>query len=263
MQAIQTEKMIISDADLTSRCRAINKPGSYMLFPKSCRVDHHLPGFDGVVAQVLSTPQHGSKFVEHELVFDPNGGMSKTKQEEFEQFLFVLEGKIRLEVDGKKHNMDEGGFSWLPPQAAYSMKNDQDAVSRVIWIRRRYVKAEGIEIPQAIVANEKDVKGDPVDTYMEQHLTPYEQLGFDMGINLQVFDPGSYFGMVEAHVMEHGLYMLYGRGLYWLNQDLMETQKDDFIYMAPYCPQYFYATGWDKSAYLLYKDVNRDYVQFL
>jgi (S)-ureidoglycine aminohydrolase len=29
--------------------------------------------------------------------------------------------------------------------------------------------------------------------------------------------------------------------------------------MAPFCPQFFYATGWDKSAYLLYKDVNRDY----
>ncbi len=107
------------------------------------------------------------------------------------------------------------------------------------------------------------MRADPTDTYMEQHLTPYEQLGFDMGINLQVFDPGVYFSFVEAHVMEHGLYMLYGRGLYWLNHDLIEVQKDDFIYMAPFCPQFFYSTGWEKSAYLLYKDVNRDYTQFL
>ena len=49
--------------------------------------------------------------------------------------------------------------------------------------------------------------------------------------------------------------------MYWLNGDYMEVQKDDFIYMAPWCPQFFYATGWDKSAYLLYKDVNRDYTQ--
>ncbi len=46
---------------------------------------------------------------------------------------------------------------------------------------------------------------------------------------------------------------------YGTNHDLIEVQKDDFIYMAPYCPQFFYATGWEKSAYLLYKDVNRDY----
>jgi (S)-ureidoglycine aminohydrolase len=103
----------------------------------------------------------------------------------------------------------------------------------------------------------------PTDVYLEKHLTPYEQLGFDMGINLQIFDPGVYFSFVEAHVMEHGLYMLAGRGLYWLNHDLIEVQKDDFIYMAPFCPQFFYATGWDQSAYLLYKDVNRDYTQFL
>ena len=61
--------------------------------------------------------------------------------------------------------------------------------------------------PSPIVAHESDVRADPTDTYMEQHLTPYEQLGFDMGINLQVFDPGVYFSFVEAHVMEHGLYM--------------------------------------------------------
>jgi len=94
-------------------------------------------------------------------------------------------------------------------------------------------------------------------------LTPYEDPRFDMGINIQIFDPGVYFTFVESHIMEHGLYMLYGRGIYWLNQEYMEVQQDDFIYMAPFCPQFFYATGWDISAYLLYKDVNRDYTKAL
>lgn len=263
MKPVQTAKLIIDDADITSRCRAVNVPGSYMLFPKANRVEHYLPGFEGAYAQVLATPQHGAEFVEHELVFEANGGMKKANQEEFEHFFFVLDGKVKLEIDGKKHTLASGGFSWLPPNTAYKVNNAKDGESRMVWVRRRYVEADGIAIPEAIVANEKDVYAAPTDTYMEQHLTPYEQLGFDMGINLQVFDPGSYFSMVEAHVMEHGLYMLYGRGLYWLNGDLLETQKDDFIYMAPFCPQYFYATGWTKSAYLLYKDVNRDYVHFL
>jgi len=87
--------------------------------------------------------------------------------------------------------------------------------------------------------------------------------GFDLGINLQVFDPGVYFSFVETHVIEHGLYMLYGQGLYWLNGDYMEVKEDDFIYMAPYCPQFFYPTGHGPSAYLLYKDVNRDYTSGL
>ncbi len=263
MNTGQTEKLIVSSADITSSCRMVNKPGSYMLFPKANRVEHNLPGFDGVQAQVLAAPQLGAKFVEHELLVHPNGKTSKPVEQAYEQFLFVLEGKLELELDGKKHRMEEGGFCWLPPHRAYKFKNAQDQLTRLAWIRRKYEVVDGIAIPDPIVAHESDVRADPTDTYMEQHLTPYEQMGFDMGINLQVFDPGSYFSFVEGHIMEHGLYMLYGRGIYWLNHDYMETQKDDFIYMAPYCPQFFYATGWGKSAYLLYKDVNRDYTSFL
>ena len=145
----------------------------------------------------------------------------------------------------------------------YQFSNKGDSLSRLIWIRRRYEVVAGIAIPGPIVAHESDVPAIPTDTYLEQHLTPYEGLAFDMGINLQTFDPGSYFSFVESHVMEHGLYLVAGRGIYWLNHDFLEVQKDDFIYMAPYCPQFFYATGWDKSAYLLYKDVNRDYTCYL
>jgi (S)-ureidoglycine aminohydrolase len=32
----------------------------------------------------------------------------------------------------------------------------------------------------------------------------------------------------------------------------------DFIYMAPYCPQSFVASGTEPAEYLLYKDVYRD-----
>ncbi len=64
-----------------------------------------------------------------------------------------------------------------------------DALSRLVWIRRRYEEVEGIAVPDPIIAHESDVPADPTDTYMEQHLTPYEQLGFDMGINLQTFRP--------------------------------------------------------------------------
>jgi (S)-ureidoglycine aminohydrolase len=263
MQQAQTAKLIVGDADVTSRCRCINVPGSYMIFPRANRVEHHLPGFEGVLAQVLSTPQHGAKFVEHELLVEPNGRTQGHRSEEFEQFFYVLEGGLQFSLEGKPHKMVQGSFAWLPPHATYSFCSESEALSRVVWIRRRYVPVEGLAVPAAILAHESDVRADPTDTYMEQHLTPYEQLGFDMGINLQVFDPGVYFSFVEAHVMEHGLYMVNGRGLYWLNHDLIEVQKDDYIYMAPFCPQFFYSTGWEKSAYLLYKDVNRDYTQFL
>ncbi len=261
----QPARPTVSEADITSRCRCINKHGSYMIFPRANRVEHHLPGFNqAVVAQVLATPQHGARFVEHELLMEVNGATLEPRDEAFEQFFFVLEGQIEFRYAGAPwKKMTRGGFCWLPPHCPYELANKGEELSRLVWVRRRYEQVAGVSIPEPIVAHESDVPARPTDTYMEQHLTPYEQMGFDMGINLQVFEPGIYFSFVEAHVMEHGLYMLEGRGLYWLNRDLIEVQKDDFIYMAPYCPQFYYATGWERSAYLLYKDVNRDYTQGL
>jgi (S)-ureidoglycine aminohydrolase len=264
MSKTQSQKLIVSDADVTSRCRCVNIPGSYMIFPRANRVEHQIPGFKGVQAQVLATPQLGAKFVQHELLVEANGGTDHPVDQNFEQFLFVQEGEIDLHVSGKNQKkMMQGSFCWLPPQQPYEFVNKGDSMSRVIWIRRRFLEIPGVSIPEAIIAHESDVQANPTDTYMEQHLTPYEQIGFDMGINLQTFDPGSYFSFVESHVMEHGLYMLSGRGIYWLNHDYIEVQKDDFIYMAPFCPQFYYSTGWEKSSYLLYKDVNRDYVHEL
>jgi (S)-ureidoglycine aminohydrolase len=256
----QDKMLIVDDADITKRCRAINKPGIYSILPASNRVFSYLPGFNDVAAQILATPQLGARFVQYELVVQPGGGTARPRNEAWEHFLFVLEGGLEFEVDGRKRALERGSFCWLPPSRPFQFINRMGSTARMVWIRRRYVEVEGVAIPEPIIAHESEVTANPTDTYMEQHLTPYENMAFDMGINLQVFDPGVYFSDVETHIMEHGLYMVAGRGVYWLNGDFIETKKDDFIYMAPFCPQFFYATGWDKSAYLLYKDVNRDYV---
>ncbi|HET7034230.1 MAG TPA: hypothetical protein VFI42_00965 [Thermomicrobiaceae bacterium] len=52
--------------------------------------------------------------------------------------------------------------------------------------------------------------------------------------------------------------MLEGQGIYLLAGDWHEVEPTGFIWMAPYCPQDFFCTGWGEAAYLLYKDVNRD-----
>jgi len=80
-----------------------------------------------------------------------------------------------------------------------------------------------------------------------------------MRLQIEMIKPGICFGFVESHIMEHGLYMLKGSGIYWLNGNYHEVKANDYIYMAPYCPQYFYSTGLTKGRYLLYKEVNRDY----
>jgi (S)-ureidoglycine aminohydrolase len=91
-----------------------------------------------------------------------------------------------------------------------------------------------------------------------QFLLPYGDMRFDFEMNLMWFKPGVCFPAVETHVMEHGLYMLEGQGLYFLDQDWHEIWERDFIWMGGFCPQQFYPTGHGDACYLLYKNVNRD-----
>ena len=258
----KVEDVMKVPADITTKSRSITKPGSYAILARADRVESTLPQFNkGVEAQIMTTPALGAKFVEYVLLFSPGGQTVKPIDDGFEHFLFVLEGGVEFEANGQKHSLDTGGFVWLPPGVAYSLARTGDSLTRMLWLRRRYEEVEGIPIPAPIISNEKEVEAIPEDTYVEKHLIPYDdELGYDMAFNLLIFTPGIHFSFVESHIMEHGLYMLDGRGIYYLNGDLIEVQKDDYIYMAPFCPQYFVASGWETGRYILYKDVNRDYV---
>lgn len=258
------DAFVIPSADIVSSCRAVTKPDLYTVLPQGNRVNNALPVLEKTNAQVLASPQLGARFVEYELLIDPQGGTTGPIEDALEHFLFVLEGGVDFELGTETRGLGAGGFVWLPPGKAFGLRNGSDALARVIWFRRKYVAVEGLAAPDPIVSREQDVPAEPEDTYVEQHLIPYdEDLGFDLAFNLLNFEPGIHFSFVESHVMEHGLYMLDGRGVYWLNGDFHEVQANDFIYMAPFCPQFFYATGWEKGRYLLYKDANRDYVEGL
>ena len=77
-------------------------------------------------------------------------------------------------------------------------------------------------------------------------------------MNIFTFAPGHGLPVIETHVMEHGALILEGKGLYYLGDGWMEVEKDDFIWMGPYCPQSFYATGPTPAKYIYYKNVNRE-----
>jgi (S)-ureidoglycine aminohydrolase len=80
---------------------------------------------------------------------------------------------------------------------------------------------------------------------------------FDFAVNSMTFEPGASLPMVEMHVMEHGLLMVAGGGIYRLGDCWHSVAAGDFIYMAPYCPQWFCAVGKTPAHYIIYKDWNR------
>ena len=81
--------------------------------------------------------------------------------------------------------------------------------------------------------------------------------GLDYAVNTMRYQPGAALALVEIHVMEHGLLMLEGGGIYRLGNCWYPVQTGDFIWMAPYCPQWFGALGKTPAKYLIYKDWNR------
>ncbi len=84
-----------------------------------------------------------------------------------------------------------------------------------------------------------------------------DSLAFDFACNTMTYAPGAALSQVEIHYMEHGLLMLEGGGIYRLGDQWYPTQAGDFIWMAPFCPQWFGAIGKQPAKYLIYKDFNR------
>jgi (S)-ureidoglycine aminohydrolase len=127
-------------------------------------------------------------------------------------------------------------------------------------LRKVFERDHATEIFQPFHGEESNVKA---ETWAEnahsrlQTLIP-DDLQYDMAMNIFTFDPGHGLPYVETHVMEHGLLFLQGKGMYYLEGEWMEVEQDDFIWMGPYCPQSFYATGPTPSRYLYYKNVNRE-----
>ena len=117
----------------------------------------------------------------------------------------------------------------------------------------------GGETPGVIAGHADAIQGSPFLGHEDarlQVLLP-DHPSFDLAVNIFTYEPGATLPFVEAHIMEHGLMMLSGRGIYRLGADRHRVIAGDVIWMASYCPQWFIAQGKTKSSYIYYKDVNR------
>jgi len=112
---------------------------------------------------------------------------------------------------------------------------------------------------QFFTGDEKTLTPKPLmgDEALEVRSLIPSDFAFDFAVNTMTFQPGATLPMVEIHVMEHGLLMLEGGGIYRLNEHWYPVSAGDFIWMGPYCPQWFGALGKIPAKYLIYKDWNR------
>lgn len=240
---------------------------SYAVIPRGVMTDivtSVLPLWNKTRCWILARPLSGfaETFSQYLVEVLPDGGSDAPEPDKkAEAVIFVLEGTLTLTIGGQTHRMKEGGYAYLPAGSDWSAKNKHKKPVKFQWIRKAYEPVEGLAHPPAFVTNECDVKPKPMPgtdgRWATSRFVRSNDLRHDMHVNIVTFEPGAVIPFAETHVMEHGIYVLEGKAVYRLNQDWVEVEAGDFLWLRAFCPQACYAGGPDNFRYLLYKDVNR------
>ena len=227
-------------------------------------VTSYLPCWHKTRAWIIARPLSGfsETFSQYVVEVEPGGGSEQPEPEaKAEGVIFLMDGELTLTIEGTPHRLQAGGYAFLPPASVWSVTNDGSAPCKFHWIRKLYEKVEGIDVPEAFVRNEQDIvplsMPGTAGRWATTRFVDPEDLRHDMHVNIVTLEPGAVIPFAETHVMEHGLYVLEGKAVYRLNQDWVEVEAGDFMWLRAFCPQACYAGGPGKFRYLLYKDVNR------
>jgi (S)-ureidoglycine aminohydrolase len=201
-------------------------------------------------AIVHTAPAAGARFTQYTAEFEAGGTLGPAS---VQRFVYVLEGQI--EINGA--TLASGHYAYCPAEHATTMS--AKTAARAAIIEKPYQPLPGVSAPQCFTGRESDIAAMPLmgDDALEVRALVPDNTFFDFAVNIMTYLPGAALPMVEIHVMEHGLLMLAGGGIYRLGEHWYPVAEGDFIWMAPYCPQWFGALGKTPAKYLIYKDWNR------
>ena len=229
----------------------------HALITPANHVNSCVPGITGAVTVVLVSEAMGAKFAQTQVTFQ-DGGRAAMPAGAVQTFGYLLSGAGTVSVGRDKQKCATGFYFYAPPGQAWSITAPK-AGTQVMLFQKKYVPLAGTAAPKAIIADSAKVKGTPFlgDPAANLQVLLPDEPAFDMAVNVFAYQPGGHLPFVEVHLMEHGLVMLDGQGVYRLEDSWYPVQAGDVIWMAPYCAQWFVAMGKIPASYLYYKDVNR------
>lgn len=225
---------------------------SYTLITPENQYVSRLPSLPDARFVKLVTPRLAPARFGQYLIDAAPQGSTLPLDTELEHFVYGLAGAGSV---GGFELADEG-FAYLPPGSDAVVELDPGA--RVLHLTRSYEPWPGLLAPAACGGHARAITAGAtvVDGLWRRELLDPLSPAFDFNVSLMSFDAGVGLHQIEIHDEEHGLYMTAGGGDYLLDTETHPVQAGDFIYMAPYCPQWFRA-GERGGEYLLYKDVYR------
>ncbi|MBI2690239.1 MAG: (S)-ureidoglycine aminohydrolase [Acidobacteria bacterium] len=229
--------------------RSARRTDHYLLTPDTF-VRTPMPGMTNATAVVHASPAGGAKFTQYTAELEAGGAFGPTSAQ---RFIYVLEGVLTA----GECTLGPNAYLYIPAGTALEIRAATKA--RAAVIEKPFQPLAGVAAPEILSGDETSVAsvalgGD--ETLQVRQLIP-EGPRFDFAVNTMIYEPGAALSMVEIHVMEHGLLMLEGGGIYRLGDCWYPVTAGDFIWMGPYCPQWFGALGKTPAKYLIYKDFNR------
>jgi (S)-ureidoglycine aminohydrolase len=243
--------------ELFGHTRAHIGPRHALITPHN-HVNSVVPGFTGATVVVLVSPALGARSVVQTQVTFQAGGAAAVEAGDLQTFGYVMAGGAAVAIDGVKQKLGEGGFFFCPAGSDWTLAAPRKGTQLTLF-QKKYAALPGVPAPRALFGDQAEVKGGPFLGDPAAHLQVLlpDELGYDLAVNIFAYQPGGHLPFVEIHLMEHGLVMLSGAGVYRLEDSWYPVQAGDAIWMAPYCAQWFVAMGKEPARYLYYKDVNR------
>ena len=225
-----------------------------------------LPFWDNTRLWVIARPLSGfaETFSQYIVEVSPGGGSDKPELDPHaEGVVFVVEGAVQLTIDA------EHVHAWTPaatptcrpapPGRCTTKGPNRPASTGSVRPMRR--SRDWIHRPPSSppTPRSKPIAMPGTEGRWATHTLRRSRrtCGTTCTSTSSPFNPGASIPFAETHVMEHGLYVLQGKAVYRLNEDWVEVQEGDFMWLRAFCPQACYAGGPGPFRYLLYKDVNR------
>ena len=216
-----------------------------------------VPGISGAEVIVLINEAMGAKFAQLLVTFAA-GGRAERPADEVETAGYMETGGATITIGSEEKKCGAGGYFFSPAGKPWTITSPR-AETRVTLFQKRFAPLPGVAAPRAIIGNVAGVKAQPFlgDRDARLQVLLPDAPAFDLAMNVFTYQPGATLPFVETHVMEHGLLMLSGQGIYRLEESWYPVGAGDAIWMAPFCPQWFVAMGKTPASYLYYKNVNR------
>ncbi len=230
---------------------------SHALIAPDGHVPSAFPTWENASGFVMISPAMGADFSQILITFAQENGVATFPADEHEHTLYVETGSCEVILSEQIVQLSTTGFIYIPAHTACKLRGK--FTTRITVFRKIFEPHPAVALPPLVHGLASEITGEPFlgnPRALLKTLLPVDSR-YDLAMNIFTYQPGATLPFVETHIMEHGLLMLAGQGVYRLDESYYPVTAGDVIWMAPYCPQWFVAMGNTPASYLYYKNVHR------